>query len=57
MPGTLTDLLGRTSALALSFLEGLPSRHVGFVDTPAALRTRLDEPMPDVGSPEVEVID
>lgn len=53
----LSKLLRHTSTIASTFLESLPSRHVGAREQPDGLRARLDRPTPEDGEPADQIVD
>lgn len=52
----MNDLLRDAAERALTFLRGLPDRHVGGEADPEALRAALDVPLGDEGVPAADVI-
>ena len=57
MTTTLPELLHHTSTIAAAFLDSLPTRHVGAVDRPDALRARLERPTPEHGESPARIVD
>lgn len=53
----LGPLLRRTAAEALSFLEGLPERHVGAREDATAVAARLRVPLPEEGEEPLAVVE